>query len=162
MENKVTEQRARTGDTVTVACKIPMGLVLHIDDMVEETEPTPTGFRKITIARKRDETYTVVGPSIDLARLQQDRGLHKIVIHGCGLTPDIPLEFWEEWLEQHRDHPLVKNGQIFAQSTEAKARAHAKEMKDVRSGLEPIDPTNPQAHMPPRSMLRIEPGTRSE
>ena len=35
---------------------------------------------------------------------------------------------------------VFKNGLIFAQNDTASARAKAKELKDTRHGLEPVDP----------------------
>lgn len=145
-------------DTVTIACRVPNGLVLHVDRMVEYTEQVMGGgVRTGVVAEADPQTYTLAGPAIDIARLTRDQGLDKLVAAGFGLTPGVPTEFWEAWLEQNRDSHLVRNHMVFAQPNEMRARAQAKEMRDVRSGMEAIDPDNPQARMP-ASRFRITKG----
>lgn len=52
----------------------------------------------------------------------------------------IDRQDWEEIVRQYGNMTIFKNGLIFAQSDTASARAKAKELKDTRHGLEPIDP----------------------
>lgn len=149
-------------DTVTVACRVPNGLVLHVDRMVDGFEPIMGGgVRTIKVAEAMGQTYTLAGPAIDLVKLQRDQGLDKQVVGGYGLTPGVPRDFWEAWEAQNRDSALVRNRQVFAAATESRARDQSREQAKVRSGLEPVDPNDPQARMPPsRFGLRVTPAAK--
>lgn len=52
----------------------------------------------------------------------------------------IDRQDWEEIVRQYGNMTIFRNGLIFAQNDTANARAKAKELKDTRHGLEPVDP----------------------
>lgn len=52
----------------------------------------------------------------------------------------IDRQDWEEIVRQYGNMTIFRNGLIFAQNDTASARAEAKELKDTRHGLEPVDP----------------------
>lgn len=52
----------------------------------------------------------------------------------------IDRQDWEEIVRQYGNMTIFKSGLIFAQNDTASARAKAKELKDTRHGLEPVDP----------------------
>lgn len=52
----------------------------------------------------------------------------------------IDRQDWEEIVRQYGNMTIFKNGLIFAQNDTASAREKAKELKDTRHGLEPVDP----------------------
>lgn len=52
----------------------------------------------------------------------------------------IDRQDWEEIVRQYGNMTIFRNGLIFAQNDTASARAKAKELKDTRHGLEPVDP----------------------
>lgn len=149
-------------ETVTVACKVANGIVLHIDDMVERTEAAPSGSRTFKIAQARPQTYTLKGPAVDIRQLQAGNGIDKLIVGGYALTPGIPKDFWDAWYEQNSRepfvHPLIANHQVFAMPNESRARSRATELAAVRSGLEPIDRNNPSERMP-RSRMKVTPAT---
>lgn len=62
------------------------------------------------------------------------------IVGGYGLTEGVPKDFAEAWLKSHADLGTVKNGLVFIQTSESSAKAAAKERRDVKTGLEPIDP----------------------
>lgn len=62
-----------------------------------------------------------------------------------GITTDVPADLWAKWREEHKNHPLHKNGLIFANTSESKVKAESKERKGVKSSMEPIDPENTKA-----------------
>jgi hypothetical protein len=59
---------------------------------------------------------------------------------GYGLTDGIPTEFMTEWLKRNAKHPAVANGSIFMHTSEKGAMARAREGREIRTGIEPIDP----------------------
>ena len=52
----------------------------------------------------------------------------------------IDRQDWEEIVRQYGNMTIFKRSLIFAQNDTASARAKAKELKDTRHGLEPVDP----------------------
>lgn len=127
--------------TVTVASKMPNGLVLRLFNMEDTMEPVQGGgSRKVKVAREVDgqPRYTIDGVAAEAGKAPRAAG----VASGFALTPGIPLDFWTAWLEQNKTSDMVVNGLIFASEATRDVRAEAREKKDQRSGLEAIDPRN--------------------
>jgi len=143
-----------SGATVTVACKLPGGLILHLDEMQPHTEPI---IGQVMQAKQLPQTYTVKG-WYDTARgafgtevpIPSQAG-------GYALTHNIPKDFWDKWLEQNKDAKIVKNKLIFASSKADTIAGLRKEHKEQKSGLEPIDPAKP-----PRDVRRVTAMTPNE
>ena len=144
-------------DTVYVACKLPNGIVLQIDEMVEHREPVMGGgFKEVKIARRLEQTYVIAGNALDVEKIKAGEIDH-LVIGGYAITPGIPKDFWDRWYEQHKHMDIVKGGHIKAEGSDASIRDYARDGQKLRSGLEPIDPNNPQA-----IVRGIKPGTRDD
>jgi hypothetical protein len=62
---------------------------------------------------------------------------------GFAITEDVPKEFFDLWLAEHKEHPAVKNNLIFAHAQTASVRDMAEEFKEETHGFEPIDPNKP-------------------
>jgi hypothetical protein len=125
------------GETVSVACKLPHGLILHLDDMVPGFEPAPGGSRAIMEARRRPEVFKVAGVGFPQNGNPENRPQ---MVGGYALTTGIPADFWEKWLEDNKDSDYVRNNLIFATKKGAGIMDMAKEHAKQRSGLEPLNP----------------------
>jgi hypothetical protein len=129
---------------VTVACKLPAGLVLRLYNMVPSEEPVlGGGVRKTTIAE-----YDAAAGEYRLkgyAAPHGERPDARIIggMTGFALTPGIARDFGERWLKANADLPAVKNGLIFASDKEDHVVGLSKDQKGLSNGLEPIDPKNP-------------------
>jgi hypothetical protein len=136
------------GDTVTVGCKVPNGLLLRVFKMVEGTEPVlGGGSRKTKVAAQAGETIRINGFSLPRGPdFDPDRA--HAVVGGFGLTHGVDADFFHEWMSQNKDSDLVKNGLIFAHESAESARSEAAEKKSEVSGLEPLrqdrDPRAPR------------------
>lgn len=162
-DSSVTQSRATppasSGETVTVACKMPNGVVLQLFDMVPYSPGH--GFPETTRAMPRPSAKVVLnGNAIDYDKLRRDQGMDRMIIGGYALTPGVPREFWEEWLRVNKDSALVLNKVVFAADSETRARDQAKDQRHIQSGLEPIDTNNPSARMP-ASRFRVQTATTS-
>jgi hypothetical protein len=136
----------RDSDTVTVACKLPNGLILQLHAKHSEMVPIfGGGYKEETIWRRTEEIFVLNGCAVAVDQLLQGNMPDHYTYSGYALTPGVPKKFWEEWLEQNKTTDLIRNKIVFAAGSEREVRAEASEYKDVRSGLEPIDPTNPSA-----------------
>lgn len=153
---------ARSSKTVTVACKVPGGLILRGFRMEDRQEPVMGGgMRSFKIAVETGERVIINGPVAERGKMplaRNDLGMPDErmgmvrVEYGFALTHGIDAEFFAEWLEQNRTLEAVKNGLIFAHAQQASVVAKARDGENIRSGLEPIDPENPG-----RTGLKVEP-----
>ncbi len=136
---------ATSGETVTIGCKWPNGFVMRLYDF-EEVEINVQGrIYKENQAALNPEypEYTLNGFSIDLGAMAGGIAPGHEIVGGYGLTHGIPRDFAEAWFEQNKLAPFVKNGIVFMQGNEQRARAHAKEYRGLQSGVQPLDPSNP-------------------
>lgn len=130
----MTEQTS--GSTVTVACRLPNGLILRTFDMVDTTEVGPLQSRTIKMARYSGKQVKINGNSFAQNKAPQFGQLDN---HGYALTHNVPAEIWNTWKKQNHDSEVLARGHIFAHSEEKSVRAESTEKKDVKTGLERLD-----------------------
>lgn len=149
--------------TVTVACKLPNGLLLRVFQMVDSNEPVMGGgWRDVKRAEPFGEQVHIKGYA--LPANMQGIGLH---VGGYALTPNVDADFWELWLNQNRDADYVRNGLIFAHEKKADAIAESKEKAQVWDGMGPLIPTKAGSttrdrRSPKSKGLKIETANLSE
>lgn len=127
------------GETVTVACKLPNGLLLRVFDMVPGFEPVlGGGTREIKVARQKGEPVKINGNAVPFGMPPA-----YTIIGGYALTPNVDAAFWAEWLKHNADSDVVKSGLIHAHATPDAVQKESRNREKVKSGLEPLDPENP-------------------
>lgn len=146
----MVERISRGSSTVTVACKLPAGLILQIWEMAEVPEGSPTGTRMIKKAQKKGEPVKLNGCALPFGVSPE------FPMPGGYALTTIPADFWEEWCRQNKDSDVLKNRIIFAHGSENDTATQAREQarEKVKSGFEPIDPKNP-----PKVGMKITPAT---
>lgn len=133
--------------TVTVACKFPNGLLLHVDEKATVSQQTPTGPISITEYRNTGRNVFVRGPAEPNGQIP--KGYKRPVVEGgYALTRGVSADFWEAWLDQHRDDDLVKNKIIFAHPEPDYLADMANEHAEFKSGFEPLDPDGGDPRIP--------------
>lgn len=65
------------------------------------------------------------------------------VIGGHGITENVDKEFFDKWVAQRKDSPMVKNGLVFAHERSGNAQAEAKEKAKTKTGFEGLDQDKP-------------------
>lgn len=126
----------RRGETVTVACKLPHGLVLRAFNMVEKAEPVMGGgSRDVKKAEQLPGEFVIAGNSFPENGAPRAR-----MEFGFALTPGCPKELWDRWHADNKDSPMVKNGLVFAYEKAGDTVAEARDNESVRSGFERLDP----------------------
>lgn len=129
---------ATTGNTVTVACKMPHGLVLRLFDMVDSNEAVAGGgFKVVKRAQPRPEVVVLNG------YLTQHKGSVVPIaspMSSYALTHGVDRDFFERWLQENQELDAVKNGLVLAHKSDT--AGVARERKDTVCGLEPINPAN--------------------
>ena len=134
--------------TMTVACKIPNGLILRV--FVPETYSVPVmagGVKEVTRSRPTEWAQKINGPA---RKLGQDTA--HTIIHGAGLTHGVDADLFALWLEQNKRSDYVLKGLVFGHEKANNTIAQAQEHRDEKSGMEPVDPNN----LPPEFKRKIE------
>ena len=130
------DKTTNSGETVTVACKLPHGLVLRCFDMVPTREPIMGGgFREVKMAQELPQTYTLKGNAHP-----QNMAPKAPIAGGYALTFGIPKDFLDRWLEENKQSDVILNGLIFAHTKSEMVQDQAEDQADVKSGLERLDP----------------------
>ena len=133
-QQKATSENS--GPTVTVACKLPHGLVLRVFDMIPTQEPVMGGgYREVKIARELPQTYVVNGNSHP-----QNKAPKSPISGGYALTFGIPKDFWDRWLKENEQSDMVLNGLIFAHEKPDYVQDKAEDNETVTTGLERLNP----------------------
>jgi hypothetical protein len=124
-------------ETVTVACKLPHGLILQNYRMAEKPVPILGGGTRVEkMAEPVGAPITIRGVAHEVNKAPTVQ-----IIGGYALTPGVDAGFFAAWLKANADHDAVRNGLIFAHAKADDAEAEAREKSSLRSGLEPIDPS---------------------
>jgi hypothetical protein len=118
------------GGTVTVACKLPNGL--HIENRTADAS-SPSGYGA-------PARVTLVGS--EHRRDEMGNPIHAWEMSNTfGLTPNVDADFFDQWMKENAESPLVKNRIVFAHGKDT--RGMTAEFKDVKTGLEGLDPKAP-------------------
>ena len=136
-------------EVVTVACKLPNGLILRTFRKETITQAViGGGTRQTDQFVPTGQQHTINGNAPPFAKPLLDAAGNAINLEqSFALTHDIPKAFWELWLEQNKDTAIVKYSLIFASGKPIELRAMAKASRDEKHGLEPID-THPESGDP--------------
>jgi len=126
----------QSSGTLTVACKLPNGLILRTFDMVDTHEQGPLQSRTVKMARYTGQSFKINGNSFAQNKAPMFGQMEN---HGFALTHDVPADLWNKWLEQNKDAEIVQRGHIFAHGDGRSVRAEANEKKAEKTGLERLD-----------------------
>ncbi len=133
-----TTRPATTGETVTVACNLPNGLVLRTFRQVIVNELVMGGgSREVKVAEPTGEDVVLRGNRVPFGRVPEWP-----IVGGYALTENVSKDVWDEWLKDNHASAMIKNRCVFA-LPHAKAADAAREAARTPSGLEPFKPTNP-------------------
>lgn len=147
---EVTPEKGAQAEMVIVGCRHPHGIILRLYDMVDSREAAGAGrYDVVKVARPRNQTFTLNG--------YVDRRL-PVAVDGIGMygvTRDIPSDFFNEWMKQNADSPIVKNGIVFAATKQSDFDAIGREYKSETTGLEPLDKDKPGARFGLKKVERV-------
>lgn len=139
--------------TVTVASKLPTGLLLRsFQEIDQEEQVIGGGMRKFKQHVPTGETFEIKGNSTPHGATPAA----PVIDGGFALTMGVPKDLWDQWYAANKNSALVKNGLIFAHSEMRSVEAQAKEKEGVRTGLERLDMDN----LPPELKGKIKPVSR--
>ena len=124
-----------TAATVTVACKVPNGLILRLGTM--ETSPVPIlggGTRSEKRWRYDGAQVRINGPK----RAVEGGDPSSPIANGYALTFGVPSEFMKRWMADNKDSDIVQKGLIVVHEKRDELKAMTAEHRDTRTGLEPM------------------------
>jgi hypothetical protein len=124
--------------TVSVACKIPSGLMLRVFAPEKFDVPVMAGGVK-TMTRWRPTAWSqkLNGPA---RKIGQDVDYQ--IVHGAGLTHGVDADQFAIWLDQNKDTEMVRLGLVFGQAKANDVIQQANEHRSEKTGLEAVDPNN--------------------
>lgn len=129
--------KSYAGEKITVASKLPMALQLQMcAPRTEERHERATTWNE-TVFHKTGPVVVINGTAFPNADVPE--GMERPqMIGGYALTPGVDREWWEQWIEQNKEAPFVKNNLVFAHETNDAIRGEAREHAKVDSMLGPI------------------------
>jgi hypothetical protein len=135
-----------TAKTVTVACKMPNGVLLRLFKAETVQEPVPGGgFRDVQVMRHTGDVVRINGYAAEAGKSPAS----PMTDEGYALTYGVSRDFWDQWLSQNRDLAMVENKLIFAHASSQSAKAESRDHAKTRNGLEPMaikgDPRSPRS-----------------
>lgn len=134
---------ATTGDTLTVANKLPHNLVLRLHRFEDQNEITPGGTtRSVKVAIPVDHPDVVINGNA----FREDKGPRHQIVGGYALTHGVPSDVFNEWLAQNRDSEIVKKNLVFAADRSSYAEGKAREHAALRTGFERLDENHLDKH----------------
>ena len=113
---KMAKVENSSSNYVAVGCKLPSGLHLDLYNGI----------------------HRVPGQRVTLKGSAKSN-----IIGGYGITRNVPVEFWNKWVEQNKDNPVLVNRQIFAHTQVESVKAEGRDLRSELTGFEPLDPNNP-------------------
>jgi hypothetical protein len=130
---------------VTVGCKIPNGVILQLQKLEDYDVPVMGG------GVKTEKRSVRIGSPVVLRGPGRAIGQEPSVPiiggkwpgYGYALNHNIDADFWAAWCEQNKDSDLLQHHMLIAQPKVGGTEAEAREKVGLRSGLEPINTTEP-------------------
>lgn len=112
---------AAKSDKYVIGCKLPNGMVIRGAGKEFKLNGT--------------NSAVIVDPAT---------GQKASLLHGFGVTEDVPADIWDDFVKTHGKTPAVLNGLVFAQNDLASVKDAAKEREKQKTGLEQADPNKSQ------------------
>ena len=143
-ENETVKPKAlavepKSSPFVTVACKIGVAwLDLQICEERDIFENTQTGPRQIKQWVKTGQIVRIRGTAYPRGQAPDGFPDKPEMAEGYALTPNVPREFWEQWVSQNKRAPYVLSGMLFAHGAVNDVKVHATDHRTDLSGIEPI------------------------
>jgi len=125
----------KSSKTVTVACKLPHGIVIRDFEERAEYEPVygQAERREVSVFRPVGPKIRIKGPTVPgiFARLVEVHG-------GYAITEGVPADVFERWMKHNENSQFVTSMMIYGHENKARVIDWAKDRDSIKSGMEPL------------------------
>lgn len=136
--------RARSGETVGIACKHPQGLILNLDQYVKLGD--------------QNQVRRVSGAStVTLRGWARQVGVQPDTTDGGYQITHVSRDFWDVWFKANRESALILDKIILPPASDA--RAQAIEHEEIKQMFRPAHPSD---RSPDRASPGVEIATRDD
>jgi hypothetical protein len=136
-QNNAVAAKVPESGTVTVACKMPNGIFMTVYGQEDYDVPVVGGG-----TRTEKRSFALNAPiKINGPAAPQGQSSKHPISGGYALTHNVPAQVAKKWMQDNRDSALIQNNIIFVSGGAERATSQAKEMKEIRSGFERLDPS---------------------
>lgn len=134
------QERSDAGANVTVACKLPAGIVMRgYTKRTEREAVLGGGTREFDAFRWSGEEAVIFGTAAPFGQAPKCQ-----IVAGFAITPNVKKDLFDNWYAANKDGELVKRNLIFAYDSIDRVHGRARENEKALSGFEPIDPEAPE------------------
>lgn len=129
------DEKTASRSVVTVACKLPHGLVIRDMNETDAFENVMGGGkRKTKVYRPVGRPIRIKGPNVPgpFIRLVE-------VVGGYAITEGVDAVVYARWVDANKDSAFIVNDMVFGHENGDIVRGWAKEHASTRSGMEAID-----------------------
>jgi len=120
---------------VTVACKMPTGLLLRVFmETTDHEQVMGGGTRPVKVFRPAGDQVRIQGYAVP----PNKRPKYLITNSNYALTENVDAAFFKRWWIQNETSELVKSGLIFCMARKDEAEAKAETREGLMNGLEPM------------------------
>ena len=145
-----------------VGCKLGIrSIALQLSPLVDKEQMGSQGSRIVKEAQRTGPVVILRGTAYPRGTIPDGYEPPAMIVDGAALNFGIDADWMDQWLEEHQRDPLVLNKLIFAREKEEDAKAIAREHKDVKSGLDPVNPKG-DTRMPKSNRGEIDDVTRDD
>lgn len=130
------------GAKVTVASKLPMALELQLCTKRSVQMKNGNNAWVEDVFAKSGPIVTIAGTAYPNGQPPEGMPEKPQMVAGCALTFGVDKAFFDKWLEDNADQPMVKNRMIFAHERLDHVKGIAQETKLNLSGLNALTPDN--------------------
>lgn len=124
-----------------VGCKLGVrSYAIQHTRMVETFEQNQSGGRTVKIPERVGAVVELRGTSYPRGTVPDGFPPPPMIVEGAALNFGIDADWFDEWLEQNKQNPIVMNKMVFAHEKQDWIISKAKELKDLKSGLDPVNP----------------------
>lgn len=139
MTQQPSQERNDAGAKVTVACKLPAGIIMRGFRPVKEREAVlGGGTREFDVYRPSGEMQEINGTASPHGKAPKCQ-----IVFGYAITPNVNKELYDNWHSANKDSQMVKNNLVFAYERAEQIQGRARENEKAVTGFEMIDPNDP-------------------
>jgi hypothetical protein len=134
--------KGSAGAKVVVASKLPMAIELQLCTPRRVQMKSGNNAWVEEVYSKSGPIVTIAGTAYSNGQVPEGMPSRPQMVAGCALTFGVDKEFFERWLADNADQPMVKNRMIFAHEKLDQVRGLAQETVKSLSGLGALTPDN--------------------